>query len=174
MPMIDGVPTRVYDPIQSVLALLPPGIYGTYEGLMDHMLVDGLVPMEIKEGLRYVSAVRIGCEFCKTFRQSDRAGERLLAEKFYRRAAEPEPMWTDVVPNAWVAVFEMACEVLSGSGVVDPASLDKARRDLDDAQIVEALFYMLVAGASHRLSVALDLPAACAAIESTTPALRAT
>jgi len=44
------------------VALLPDGMYGAYEGLMNHMLVDPTIPIEIKEGLRYLSAVTIGCE----------------------------------------------------------------------------------------------------------------
>jgi hypothetical protein len=161
MSMIEGVSTRTYDPVQTVLAVLPDGIYGTYEGLINHMLLDPIVPMEIKEGLRYLSAVTIGCEFCRTFRQVDRSGGRLLHEDFYNRAAEQDPSWQEIIPDPWAPVFEMAAEVLSEGGPISPRTLERLKENLSDAQIVEALFYMLVVGASHRLSLALGIPAVC-------------
>jgi hypothetical protein len=158
---IVGVPSREYDPVQSVLALLPAGIYGTYEGLMDHLLLDLLVPSEIKEGLRYLSAVTIGCEFCRTFREVDSSGARLLPEEFYAQVAEENPQWEGLVAAEWVAVFEMGVEVLTGGGTISQGTLGRLKESLDDAQIVEALFYLVVVGASHRLSHALGIPAFC-------------
>jgi hypothetical protein len=162
MSLIEGVQFRSHDPVQSVLALLPDGMYGTYEGLMNHMFLHPLVPMEVKEGLRYLSAVRIGCEFCRTFRDVDASGARLLPDDFYLGAAEPEPDWEALVQNPWPRVFEMAEEVLSGSGEISPETHAQANKHLSDAQIVQALFYMLLVGASHRLSHALGIPAVCA------------
>jgi hypothetical protein len=162
MTEIIGVPTRIYDPVQSVLALLPDGIYGTYEGLMNLILLDSLVPSDVKEGLRYVSAVTIGCEFCKSFREVDRSGTRLLPEAFYAQVAEGDARWDELVPGEWIPVFEMAVEVLSGPGTISEATLGRLKENLGDAQIVEALFYLLVVGASHRLSHALGIHAVCA------------
>jgi len=160
--MIEGIPTRSYDPIQGVLAHLPDGTYGTYEGLMNHLLLSPLVPMEIKEGLRYLSAVTIGCEFCRTFREVDESGTRLLPEEFYVRVAAGDPSWEELVPVRWAPAFAMAGEVLGGDGVISESTLERVKENLSDAQIVEALFYLLVVGASHRLSHALGIPAACA------------
>jgi hypothetical protein len=160
--MIDGLPGRTYDPVQSVLGLLPNGIYGTYEGLMNHLLVDPLVPMEVKEGLRYLSAVTIGCEFCRTFREVDGSGTRLLPEEFYSQVADGQPRWDRLVPARWAPVFEMAVEVLGDGRAISAATMARLKTNLSDAQIVEALFYLLVVGASHRLSHALGIPAVCA------------
>jgi len=159
--MIDGIPGRAYDPVQAVLAHLPDGIYGTYEGLMNHLLVDPLVPMDVKEGLRYLSAVSIGCEFCRTFREVDGAGERLLPEAFYAQVAAGDPEWRELVPPQWVPVFEMAVEVLGEGARISETTLTRLKEKLSDAQIVEALFYLLVVGGSHRLSHALGIPAVC-------------
>jgi hypothetical protein len=161
MSMIEGVPSRVYDPLQSVLAVLPAGMYGTYEGLLHHMLLDPAVPMEIKEGLRYLSAVTIGCEFCQTYREVDPAGARLLPERFYEEAVNGRPHWDDLVPAPWAPVFEMANEVLADRGKISATTMKRLKEGLSDAQIVEALFYMLLVGASHRLSHALGIAAAC-------------
>lgn len=169
MAAIAGVPTREYDPVQSVLALLPAGIYGTYEGLMNHLLLDPLVPSEVKEGLRYLSAVTIGCEFCQTFREVDSTGARLLPEEFYVKVAEENPQWEGLVATEWLPVFEMAVEVLTGSGTISEGTLGRLRENLDDSQIIEALFYLLVVGASHRLSHALGVPAFCEAPKAGTP-----
>jgi hypothetical protein len=158
---IAGVPTRVYDPVQSVLALLPAGIYGTYEGLMNQLQFDPLVPSEIKEGLRYLSAVTIGCEFCRTFREVDSSGARLLPEEFYAQVAEGDLRWDELVAAEWVPLFEMSVEVLSGSGTISERTFARLKESLGDAQIIEALFYLLVVGASHRLSHALGIPAVC-------------
>jgi len=159
--LIEGIPTRTYDPVQSVLALLPDGMYGTYEGLMNHMLVHPTVPTEIKEGLRYLSAVRLGCEFCRTFREVDSAGSRLLPDSFYGRVAKGDVEWEDVVAFEWAPIFELAEQVLGGDGEIAPETLERARSSFTDSQIVEALFYMLLVGASHRLSHALGIPAVC-------------
>jgi hypothetical protein len=161
MPLIEGTPTRTYDPVQSVLALLPDGIYGTYEGLMNHLLLEPAVPMEVKEGLRYLSAVTIGCEFCRTFREVDESGARLLPDEFYDRVAEGETQWEEIVPAPWAPVFEIAAEVLGDSGEIAAETFDRVRATFSEAQIVEALFYMLLVGASHRLSHALGIPAVC-------------
>ena len=142
--MIEGIPTRSYDPIQGVLAHLPDGTYGTYEGLMNHLLLSPLVPMEIKEGLRYLSAVTIGCEFCRTFREVDESGTRLLPEEFYVRVAAGDPSWEELVPVRWAPAFAMAGEV---------HALERALRD--HAVSAENL-------TGHRLSHALGIPAACA------------
>jgi len=161
MSMIEGVPNRTYDPVQTVLALLPDGMYGTYEGLMNHMLLDPGVPMNVKEGLRYLSAVTIGCEFCRTFREVDSSGERLLSEDFYIRVAEGDLRWDQIALAPWSAIFELATEVLSDEGKIERQTLERARANFSDAQIIEALFYMLLVGASHRLSHALGIPAVC-------------
>jgi hypothetical protein len=161
MSMIEGVPSRIYDPVQSVLALLPDGMYGTYEGLMNHMLLDPTIPMEIKEGLRYLSAVTIGCEFCRTYREVDPSGSRLLPEEFYARVAEGETEWETIAPAPWAPVFQMAVEVLGDTGEIAPRTLERVKASFTDTQIVEALFYMLLVGASHRLSHALGIPAVC-------------
>src|SRR5262249_12897776 len=124
---------------------------------------DPLVPMEIKEGLRYVSAVRIGCDYCRTFRQLDHSGNRLLGDEFYDLAADPEPSWAEIIPEPWPPVFEMADEVLSKGGAISAGTLERLKARLTEAQIVEALFYMLIVGASHRLSHAFGIPAFCEA-----------
>ena len=162
MSMIEGVPSRTYDPVQGVLAHLPDGIYGTYEGLMNHLLLSPIVPMEVKEGLRYVSAVTIGCEFCRTFREVDGSGARLLHDEFYAQVADGDARWDELVPVQWVPVFEMAVEVLDEAGTMSATTLARLKENLSEAQIVEALFYLFVVGASHRLSHALGIPAACA------------
>jgi hypothetical protein len=160
--MIEGVPSRIYDPVQGVLAHLPDGIYGTYEGLMNHLLLSPLVPMEVKEGLRYVSAVTIGCEFCRTFREVDGSGARLLHDEFYAQVADGDARWEELVPVRWVPAFEMAVEVLDEAETISATTLARLKESLSDAQIVEALFYLFVVGASHRFSHALGIPAACA------------
>jgi hypothetical protein len=161
MSMIEGVPNRTYDPVQTVLALLPDGMYGTYEGLMNHMLLNPAVPMNVKEGLRYLSAVTTGCEFCRTFREVDSSGERLLSEDFYVRVAEGDLCWDQIAPAPWSPIFELATEVLSDKGEIKRQTLESAKNTFSDAQIVESLFYMLLVGASHRLSHALGIPAVC-------------
>jgi hypothetical protein len=162
MSMIEGVPSPTYDPVQAVLAHLPDGVYGTYEGLMNHLLLSPLVPMEIKEGLRYVSAVTIGCEFCRTFREVDGSGVRLLHDEFYAQVADGDARWEELVPVEWVPVFEMAVEVLDEAGTISATTLARLKENVSEAQIVEALFYVFVVGASHRLSHALGIPASCA------------
>jgi hypothetical protein len=175
MPMIESAPSRAYDPLQSVLAHLPDGMYGIYEGLCNFMLLDPLVPMEVKEGLRYLSAVTIGCEFCRTFKEVDGEGSRLLPDHFYERVADGQPGWEDLVDAQWVPVFEMATEVL-GEGEITTDTLGRLKVSLTDAQVVEALFYLLLIGASHRFSHALGVEASCrvptrliAATETTGP-----
>jgi len=160
MPMIENAPSRTYDPLQSVLAHLPDGMYGAYEGLCNFMLLDPLVPMNVKEGLRYLSAVTIGCEFCRTFREVGGDGSRLLPDRFYEQVADGEPRWEELVDAKWAGVFEMAVEVL-GEGEIAGSTLQRLKVNLTDAQIVEALFYLLLIGASHRFSHALGVESSC-------------
>ena len=56
----------------------------------------------------------------------------------------------------------MAEEVLADRPVSDD-SLERARAEgLTEAQIVEAIFFMLLIGASHRFSAAFGVEASCA------------
>jgi alkylhydroperoxidase family enzyme len=154
--------TRVLDPLQSVLAHLGPGMYGTYEGLCMHLWHSPTVPTRVKEGLRFLSAVSIGCSYCITVRERDTAGERLLSDDFYARVGQGERAWAELVEAPWHVVFAMAEEVLADR----PVSADTLRRSseegLIDGQIVEAIFFLLLIGASHRFSVAFGVEAACA------------
>jgi hypothetical protein len=161
MPMIDSAPSRAYDPLQSVLAHLPDGMYGAYQGLCNFMLIDPLVPRKVKEGLRYLSAVTIGCEFCRTYKDVDAAGNRLLPDGFYEQVAAGTPDWEACMDAQWAPAFEMAVEVL-GDGQITPRTLARLRANLTDSQIVESLFYLLLIGASHRFSRALGVEATCA------------
>lgn len=160
MPLIDSAPARVLDPLQSVLLHLPGGMYGAYQALCDHIGLDPIVPEGVKEGLRYLSATRVGCAFCVTVRLPGVAGGRLLTDDFYEAIEAGRTDWTAIAPPGWDDIFMMADEVLI-DGAVSAATgrLNKARHT--DAQIVEALFYMLLIGASHRLSRALGIEAAC-------------
>jgi len=160
MPIIDSAPSRAYDPLQSVLAHLPDGMYGTYEGLCNFMLIDPLVPMNVKEGLRYLSAVTIGCEFCRTFKEVDSDGNQLLPNSFYEEVAAGAPDWEACIEAKWAPTFEMATEVL-GDGEITPRTLERLKANLTDSQIVESLFYLLLIGASHRFSHALGVDATC-------------
>ena len=54
MALIDSAPSRTFDPLQSVLAHLPHGMYGGYEVLCNVLFMDPTVPMHVKEGLRFV------------------------------------------------------------------------------------------------------------------------
>jgi hypothetical protein len=141
---------------------MPDGMYGTYEGLMNHMFLHPDVPTDVKEGLRYLSATRIGCEFCRTFRAVDSSGRRVLSDDFYVQAAEAEPDWRGLVRSPWCRVFAMAEEVLAGDGEISPETYAVAKEQLTDAQTVQAIFYMLLVGASHRFAHALGIPAVCA------------
>ena len=161
MPIIDSAPSQAYDPLQSVLAHLPDGMYGSYQGLCNFMLIDPLVPMNVKEGLRYLSAVTIGCEFCRTFREVDSDGNRLLPDSFYEQVAAGTPDWEACIEAKWAPTFQMATEVL-GDGEITPRTLERLKADLTDSQIVESLFYLLLIGASHRFSHALGVEATCA------------
>jgi hypothetical protein len=158
--LIESAPSRQLDPLQSVLAHLPDGMYGLYEGLCMYMWVDQAVPTEIKEGLRFYSAATIGCAYCQTVREHTRDGARLLPDSFYAGAASGSPRWEELVGDRWAPVFEMAAEVLR-SEVVHPQTMERLRRHLDDTQIVECLFFLLVIGASHRFSRAIDLEQTC-------------
>jgi hypothetical protein len=160
MSLIEPAPSRTLDPLQSVLAHLPDGMYGTYEGLCNFMLVYPGVPPHVKEGLRYVSAVTIGCAFCREFRESDPEGQRLLPDAFYAQVAAGSPDWDALVGPEWAPLFVAAAEVLADEQISD-ATMEKLRERMSEAQIVTALFYMLVIGASHRLSHALGVEAVC-------------
>jgi hypothetical protein len=160
MSLIEPAASRTLDPLQSVLAHLPDGMYGTYEGLCNFMLIDPGVPPHVKEGLRYLSAVTIGCAFCREFRESDPDGRRLLPDAFYAEVAAGAPDWDELVGAEWSPLFVAAAEVLADEQISD-ATMARLRGALTDAQIVTALFYMLVIGASHRLSHALGVEAEC-------------
>jgi hypothetical protein len=160
MSLIEPAASRTLDPLQSVLAHLPDGMYGTYEGLCNFMLIDPSVPPHVKEGLRYLSAVTIGCAFCREFRESDPDGARLLPDAFYADVAAGSPDWDALVGARWAPLFAMAVEVLADEQVSD-ATMTRLRAELTDRQIVTALFYMLVIGASHRLSHAFGVEATC-------------
>jgi hypothetical protein len=158
--LIETAPSRQLDPLQSVLAHMPNGMYGLYEGLCMYMWVDPAVPTEIKEGLRFYSAATIGCAYCQTVREQTRDGARLLPDSFYAGASSASPRWEELVGDEWAPVFEMAAEVLRND-VVRPQTMERLRRHLDDTQIVESLFFLLVIGASHRFSRAVDVEQAC-------------
>jgi hypothetical protein len=160
MSLIEPAPSRTLDPLQSVLAHLPDGMYGTYEGLCNFMLVYPDVPPRIKEGLRYLSAVTIGCAFCREFRESGADGRRLLSDDFYAQVAAGSPDWDALVGQEWAPLFAAAAEVLADEQISD-TTMARLRENLSDGQIVTALFYMLVIGASHRLSHALGVEAQC-------------
>ena len=160
MSLIEPAASRTLDPLQSVLAHLPDGMYGTYEGLCNFMLVDPGVPPHVKEGLRYLSAVTIGCAFCVEFRESDGDGRRLLPDAYYAAVAAGSPDWDELVGVEWAPLFIAAAEVLADEQIAD-ATMARLRVALSDAQIVTSLFYMLVIGASHRLSHALGVEAQC-------------
>jgi alkylhydroperoxidase family enzyme len=154
--------SRILDPLQSVLAHLGPGMYGTYEGLCMHLWHSPAVPTWVKEGLRYLSAVSIGCSYCITVREQDTAGSRLLSDDFYGRIGAGERNWEELVEAPWPVVFAMAEEVLADRPVSDD-SLERARAEgLTEEQIVEAIFFMLLIGASHRFSAAFGVEASCA------------
>ena len=160
MSLIEPGPNRTLDPLQSVLAHLPDGMYGTYEGLCNFMLVYPDVPPHVKEGLRYLSAVTIGCAFCREFRESDPDGARLLPDEFYAQVAAGAPDWDALVGPHWTPLFAAASEALADEQISD-ATMERLKENLSDAQIVTALFYMFVIGASHRLSHALGVEAVC-------------
>jgi hypothetical protein len=160
MALLEPAPSRTLDPLQSVLAHLPDGMYGAYEGLCNFMLADPGVPPHVKEGLRYLSAVTIGCEFCREFRQADADGTHLLPDAFYADVAAGSPDWEALVGARWAPVFAMGVEVLADERISD-ATMARLRAGLSDGQIATALFYMLVIGASHRFSHALGVEAQC-------------
>lgn len=160
MQLIDSAPARVLDPLQSVLMHLPGGMYGTYQALCDFVALDPIVPMDVKEGLRYLSASRVGCAYCVTVRLGDTTGSRLLGDTFYEALDAGRTDWEAFVPAGWSTLFVMADEVLTG-GVIGPVTGATLKDRHSDAQIVEALFYTLLIGASHRFSRALGIEAAC-------------
>lgn len=160
MPLLEPAPGRTLDPLQSVLAHMPNGMYGSYEALCQFMWIDPLVPSEVKEALRFLSACRIGCAFCQTVRETDRGGNQLLPDSFYTSLQYGEKAWEDHVDAQWHGLFVMAEQVLRDERISD-ATMDAYRDIYSPAQIVEALFFMLVVGASHRFSVAFGLEDSC-------------
>jgi alkylhydroperoxidase family enzyme len=159
---VQPAPTRILDPLQSVLAHLGPGMYGTYEGLCMHLWHSPTVPTWVKEGLRYLSAVSIGCSYCVTVRERDTAGARLLSDDFYGRVGAGERSWDELVEAPWHLVFAMAEEVLADRPVSDDLLQRASDAGLTDGPTVEAIFFMLVIGASHRFSAAFGVEASCA------------
>jgi hypothetical protein len=160
MALIETAPARTLDPLQSVLAHLPNGGYGLYEGACTFLWNDPAVPVEVKEGLRFLSASRIGCAYCRTVREKDHGGRRLLAEDFYREVAAGSEEWKQLVGEQWAPLFSLAVEVLD-VGQVSPDTVERARRSLSVEQIVEGTFFMLLIGASHRFSRAFDVEETC-------------
>lgn len=173
MPLIDSAPARVLDPLQSVLLHLPGGMYGAYQALCDYVGLDPAVPEGVKEGLRYLSATRVGCAFCVTVRLPGAGGARLLPDDFYDAIAAGRTDWDAITPPGWDDIFRMADEVLI-DGVVSAGTGREMKARHTDAQIVEALFYMLLIGASHRLSRALGIDAVCLVPTTMQAALDAT
>jgi hypothetical protein len=121
---------------------------------------DPAVPPEVKEGLRFLSATRIGCAYCRTVREHDHGGRRLLDDAFYEAVASGSSDWSGFVGMKWAPLFDLAGEVLDG-GEVSPSVVARAREGLTDEEIVQATFFMLVIGASHRFSRAFGVEAAC-------------
>lgn len=159
--LIDYGPDRVLDPLQSALAHLSHGMYGTYEGLCQLMWGSPVVPTEIKEGLRFLSATTIGCAYCRTVREVDATGTRLLPDDFYRAVGHGDRDWETIAPAPWPALFEAATQTLAGEPI-SPTTLERARTaGITDPQLVEAVFFMLVIGASHRFSVAMGVEESC-------------
>jgi hypothetical protein len=150
------------DPLQAVLMHLPNGAYGTYQGLCRLLYLDPCVPSAVLEGLRYLSAVGNGCEYCQTVRGRSEAGEPLLDPRFYDVTASPEERdWSAYVGEPWPVVFEMATEVLRDR-VVSASTGERLHALLTEAQIALCLFYFELVGASHRFSRAAGIEAACA------------
>jgi alkylhydroperoxidase family enzyme len=115
----------------------------------------------VNEGLRYLSAVSIGCSYCVTVRERDTTGVRLLRDDFYARVGAGERNWDELVEAPWRSVFAMAEEVLDDRAVSADA-LQRARDEgVAEGQIVEAIFFMLLIGASHRFSAAFGVEASC-------------
>jgi hypothetical protein len=159
--LIDYGPDRVLDPLQSALAHLSNGMYGSYEGLCQLLWLSPVVPTEVKEGLRFLSATTIGCAYCRTVREIDSAGARLLPDSFYQAVGRGDRDWEAIVAAPWAPVFEAATETLAGQPI-SPATLERVRvAGVTVPQLVEALFFMLVIGASHRFSVAFGVEESC-------------
>jgi alkylhydroperoxidase family enzyme len=137
-------------------------MYGTYEGLCMHLWHSPTVPTWVKEGLRYLSAVSIGCSYCVTVRERDTAGVRLLNDDFYSQVGAGERNWEQRVEEPWHSVFAIAEEVLADRVVTEDAMQRARDGGLTDGQIVEAIFFMLLIGASHRFSAAFGVEASCA------------
>src|ERR1044072_8378588 len=129
MSLIEPAPSRTLDPLQSLLAHLPDGMYGTYEGLCNFMLVYPGVPPHVKEGLRYLSAVTIGCAVCRGFRESDPGGARLLPDGSYAHGAAGSPDWDALVGAEWPPLFVAAAEVLADEHISD-ATMARLRSHL--------------------------------------------
>ncbi len=161
MPLVDPAPARLLDPLQSVLMHLPGGIYGSYQALCDHISLDPTLDESVKEGLRYLSAARIGCAYCVTVRLAGAAGRRLLPDEFYDAIAGGRRDWHHFAPHGSSTLFAMADEVLETGEISDDTGRLLRLRHTE-AEIVEALFYLLLIGASHRFSRALGIEAACA------------
>jgi hypothetical protein len=68
--------------------------------------------------------------------------------------------WTSLVDPMWAPLFEIAGEVLDDHEV-SADSMKRAREHLTDAQIIQAIFFMLVIGASHRFSRAFGVEEIC-------------
>ena len=169
MALIESAADREMDPLQSVLMHLPGGMYGAYQALCDYIAIDLTVPENVKEGLRFLSASRIGCAFCVTVRLPGAAGERLLADAFYEAITDHDVDWDVVAPDGWGDVFRMAEEVLS-DGVISDGTGMKLRERHSDPEIVESLFYLHLIGASHRFSKSLGIEEACAVPTRLAPA----
>jgi hypothetical protein len=160
MALIESAAPRTLDPLQSVLAHLPNNGYGLYEGVCNFLWNDSAVPVEVKEGLRFLSACRIGCAYCRTVREKDHGGRRLLAEEFYSDVAGGSEEWPRLVGETWAPLFSLAVEILA-IGQASPETLRRARESLSIEQIVEGTFFMLLIGASHRFSRAFDIEETC-------------
>lgn len=161
MALISPAPNRTLDPLQSVLSHLPNNGYGMYEGLCTLLWNEPAVPVEIKEGLRFLSATRIGCAYCRTVREHDHGGHRLLPNDFYRAVGLGSADWEELLDPEWAPLFEIAEDVLADAEV-SATTMERTRRHLSDAQIVQAIFFMLVVGASHRFSRAFGVEETCA------------
>jgi hypothetical protein len=79
-----------------------------------------------KEGLRFLSAATIGCAYCRTVREVDRTGTRLLPDDFYRAVGRGDRDWDRIAPAPWPAVFEAATQALAGQPI-STATLERAR-----------------------------------------------
>lgn len=161
MTFLEAASPPALDPLQGVLAHLPAGAYGTYQGLCQQLATGQSVPSGVMEGLRFLSAVRNGCAYCQTVRLSDVAGQRLLPDDFYDAVRKHDRVeWDAVVEPPWAPVFTMAEDVLS-EGVISERTQRQLLDQLAQQDIVLCLFYLEVVGASHRFSRAAGVPESC-------------